>query len=143
MIAAARVSCDALDGDGQIAIALRDHGRQLVYLLGRFRRRLDFDPAADAVEDGFGIEGIGCRQHDVCLQNESCHSGMRLLAQARNPYSRSWLWIPGSLVSLAPRNDTLLSTLIRGFARGDLLDQFDDAAAELGVGDACERAGQR
>src|SRR5438128_6646268 len=24
------------------------------------------------------------------------HSGMRLLAQARNPYSRSWLWIPGS-----------------------------------------------
>src|SRR5712671_7149047 len=26
-------------------------------------------------------------------------------AQARNPYSRSWLWIPGSLVSLAPRND--------------------------------------
>src|SRR6266404_5064574 len=33
------------------------------------------------------------------------HSGMRHLAQARNPYSRSWLWIPGSLVSLAPRND--------------------------------------
>src|SRR5260370_9357229 len=30
---------------------------------------------------------------------------MRRLAQARNPYSRSWLWIPGSLVSLAPRND--------------------------------------
>ena len=24
------------------------------------------------------------------------HSGMRHLAQARNPYSRSWLWIPGS-----------------------------------------------
>src|SRR6266849_9875280 len=32
-------------------------------------------------------------------------------AQARNPYSRSWLWIPGSLVSLAPRNDGLLSPL--------------------------------
>src|SRR5882724_5420018 len=30
---------------------------------------------------------------------------MRRLAQARNPYSRSWLWIPGSLVSLAPRHD--------------------------------------
>src|SRR6266404_7535449 len=30
---------------------------------------------------------------------------MRHLAQARNPYSRSWLWIPGSLVLLAPRND--------------------------------------
>src|SRR5713226_8145481 len=28
-----------------------------------------------------------------------------LRRQARNPYSRSWLWIPGSLVSLAPRND--------------------------------------
>jgi len=24
------------------------------------------------------------------------HSGMRRLAQARNPYSLSWLWIPGS-----------------------------------------------
>jgi phenylacetate-CoA ligase len=30
---------------------------------------------------------------------------MRLLAQARNPYSRWWLWIPGSLASLPPRND--------------------------------------
>ena len=28
-------------------------------------------------------------------------------AQARNPYSRSWLWVPGSLASLAPRNDGL------------------------------------
>src|ERR1700726_909594 len=27
------------------------------------------------------------------------HSGMRHLAQARNPYSRSWLWIPGSRVA--------------------------------------------
>src|SRR5258705_1664669 len=33
------------------------------------------------------------------------HSGMRPLAQARNPYSRAWLWIPGSLVSLTPRHD--------------------------------------
>src|SRR6267142_3988615 len=37
-----------------------------------------------------------------CLQR---HSGMRPLAQARNPYSRSWLRIPGSLVSLTPRYD--------------------------------------
>ena len=81
MIAAAAVSCDALDGDGQIAIALRDHGRQLVYLLGRFRGRFDFDPAADAVEDDFAIEGISCRQHDVACD---CHSGLRRWAQARN-----------------------------------------------------------
>jgi hypothetical protein len=26
-------------------------------------------------------------------------------AQARNPYSLSWLWIPGSFASLTPRND--------------------------------------
>src|SRR5882724_9302398 len=31
-------------------------------------------------------------------------SGLRHLAQARNPYSRSWLWIPGSLALLAPRS---------------------------------------
>src|SRR5207249_5870261 len=36
------------------------------------------------------------------------HSGMRLLAQARNPYSRSCLWIPGSrLLFASPRNDGL------------------------------------
>src|SRR5258705_6066536 len=34
---------------------------------------------------------------------------MRHLAQARNPYSRWWLWIPGSRVSLAPRNDVSAS----------------------------------
>src|SRR3954451_2176003 len=40
------------------------------------------------------------------------HSRMRLRSaiadlrrQARNPYSRWWLWIPGSLAVLAPRND--------------------------------------
>jgi hypothetical protein len=49
---------------------------------------------------------------------------MRLLAQARNPYSPSWLWIPGSLAQrkidarinfvarLAPRNDGLKVSLI-------------------------------
>src|SRR5258708_1810852 len=45
----------------------------------------------------------------------NCTSGMRLRSaiadlrrRARNPYSRSWLWIPGSLVSLAPRNDRVI-----------------------------------
>jgi hypothetical protein len=37
------------------------------------------------------------------------HSGMRRKAQAtmrncasENPYSRSWLWIPGSMLRIAP-----------------------------------------
>src|SRR3979411_1530938 len=30
-----------------------------------------------------------------------------------NPYSRWWLWIPGSLVSLAPRNDDRLNLITR------------------------------
>ena len=37
---------------------------------------------------------------------------MRLLAQARNPYSLSWLWIPGSLAPLTPRNDGLKVSFI-------------------------------
>src|SRR5258708_37877272 len=41
---------------------------------------------------------------------------MRHLAQARNPYSRWWLWIPGSRVSLAPRNDVSVSPR---YMRGD------------------------
>src|SRR3981081_4755421 len=39
---------------------------------------------------GFIIDGYSHR-----------HSRMRRMAQARNPYSRSGLWVPGSLVSLA------------------------------------------
>ena len=35
------------------------------------------------------------------------------MAQARNPCFRWWLWIPGSLVSLAPRNDDLLLVTAR------------------------------
>jgi len=35
------------------------------------------------------------------------------LAQARNPYSLSWLWIPGSLASLAPRNDDVKHEVFR------------------------------
>ena len=33
---------------------------------------------------------------NIALTKNFRHSGMRLLAQARNPYSRWWLWIPGS-----------------------------------------------
>src|SRR6266436_1339643 len=69
VIAATGMSCDALDGGREIAIALGDHGRELVDLPGCFRRRFDLDPAADAVEDGSGIEGIGGRQHVVYLSS--------------------------------------------------------------------------
>src|ERR1700724_4547365 len=41
----------------------------------------------------------------------NCTSWMRRLAQARNPYSRSWLWILGSLALLALRNDEVLGNL--------------------------------
>ena len=40
--------------------------------------------------------GAPCRGNaEVCLGPSPRHSGARLLARARNPYSRSWLWIPG------------------------------------------------
>src|SRR4051794_39906061 len=35
------------------------------------------------------------------------------------------------------------SALVGAFARGDLLDEFDDATAHFGIGDAGERARQR
>src|SRR6266403_4270609 len=61
---------------------------------------------------------------------------MRLLAQARNPYSLSWLWIPGSLAALTPRNDGLkvssifsINPLIRLRQAQDLLG--DKAENEL------------
>ena len=44
MIAAAVSACNALDRGGQAAIAFGNQARQPVDLLGRFRRRLDFDP---------------------------------------------------------------------------------------------------
>src|SRR5258705_12124369 len=75
VIAAAGMSCDALDGGREIAIALCDHGRELVDLPGCFRRRFDLDPAADSVEDGFGIEGVGGFLHVVACH---CHSGSAL-----------------------------------------------------------------
>jgi hypothetical protein len=49
---------DAFDGRRQAAIALGDEVGELVDLPGRFGRGLDLDPAADAIEDRRGIEGI-------------------------------------------------------------------------------------
>src|SRR2546430_1471257 len=45
---------------------------------------------------------------------------MRRQAQPRNPYSRWWLWIPGSLVALAPRNAGRVTAHLR-FVRNDRL----------------------
>ena len=56
MVAAAVFSRDPFDGRRQVAIAGGDEVGELVDLFGRFRRRLDLDPAADAVEDCNGIE---------------------------------------------------------------------------------------
>src|SRR6266516_4944087 len=61
MIAAAGMPCDPLHGGGQAAIAFSDEVGELVDLPGRFGRGLDLDPAADALEDRGGVEGIGCR----------------------------------------------------------------------------------
>ena len=73
MIAAAAMPCDALDGGGQIAIAVRDQGRELVDLIGRFGRRLDLHPAADAVEDGCWnrreVEVVGMAQFQAMVRH--------------------------------------------------------------------------
>src|SRR4030095_15914286 len=61
MVAAAGVPGDPLHGGGQAAVALSDEVNQLVDLLGSFGRGLDLDPAADALEDRWGVEGIGYR----------------------------------------------------------------------------------
>src|SRR6266852_4932604 len=46
----------------------------------------------------FGDGGYYC---SLCTKSP-CPRRSGKDAHARNPYSRSWLWIPGSLVSLAP-----------------------------------------
>jgi hypothetical protein len=51
MIAASGMSRDTLDRCGQAAITIADHGRKPVDLIRRVSRRLDLDPAADAIED--------------------------------------------------------------------------------------------
>src|SRR5689334_13772339 len=69
------------------------------------------------------------------------HSGMRLLAQARNPYSRAWLWIPGSrfarpgmTTSLLPSNHLLRPRAEHVLPRllvERLLDEFADRQPRL------------
>src|SRR3981081_1094714 len=73
---------------------------------------------------------------------------MRLLARARNPYSLSWLWIPGSLALLAPRNDEGRGNLtdmsfitgvgLTAYGRHDGSSSLDlmSKAAELAIADA-------
>src|SRR5215208_2871379 len=89
---------------------------------------------------------ISARHSPMC----NCTSVMRRLAQAGNPYSRSWSWIPGSRFA---RPGMTLLFLLRHFLRGlsehvpaglfveRLLHEFPDrktrlhlrARADLGV----------
>jgi hypothetical protein len=63
-----------------------------------------------ARNDGLEMLRPGCLKSEIsghlpvkpASVGSTRHSGMRLLAQARNPYSRSWLWIPGSSLRDAP-----------------------------------------
>jgi hypothetical protein len=86
---------------------------------------------------------------------------MGRMAQARNRHTRRLSWVPGSLVYRrlwpgaailsqfsgvnaaisASRNHESRLALIGSFADGDLLDHLDNAAPELGIRDARERAG--
>src|SRR5229473_5638576 len=61
------------------------------------------------------VNSVVMRRRYPWQSNLGRHSGMRLRSaiadlrrQARNPYSPRGLWIPASLVSLAPRNDGIL-----------------------------------
>ena len=67
MIATSGMSSQPLNRHRQIAIAVRHYAGELVDLRRRFRRRLDFHPAADAVEDGHGIKRVGGR-HAVLVE---------------------------------------------------------------------------
>ena len=77
--------------DGDLGAALNQH----------FRRHEPGRAGSD--HGGFGFEwkhGVSLRQ--LARHKEDRHSGMRRRAQARNPYPRLWLWIPGSSLRDAP-----------------------------------------
>ena len=83
-----------------------------------FKMRLDFRHAGRYYAVRAGAGNVLSRRRfyrradagdGAALKVTIRHSGMRHLARAGNPYSRSRIWIPGSLATLAPRNDGPLS----------------------------------
>ena len=68
MIAASVIAGDPLDGRGQVAIAVGDEVGELVDLCGRFGRRFDLDPAADAVEDRLESKGLVVACHWLLIR---------------------------------------------------------------------------
>src|SRR5947209_8446479 len=60
-----------------------------------------------------------------------------------NPSSSRATLVEEGCAAQADARRSAASALLRRFARGDLLDHVDDAAAKLGVGEARERARQR
>src|ERR1700737_1362008 len=91
-------ACDFLAG---ISLAAGNHhpGAEFCQQLGRGAA----NAAAGAGDDG-DLAGEIERGvfHSCFLRVFVAHSGMRRKAQARNPYARSWLWIPGSRLRRAP-----------------------------------------
>src|SRR5882724_10276122 len=82
------------------------------------------------------------------LTSAGASVGVSISTQRRMPSrmeleSKGLVGVPVSM--LLPTTETNLchSALVGTFARGDLLDQFDDTAAQLGIGDARKRARQR
>jgi hypothetical protein len=92
------MSRHTLDRGRQIAIAVRDQRRELVDLVRRFRRRLDFNPTADAIEDGFGIEGIGGRRHGIQLSpfRDARQHEPQMCCCTSGISEPDFLWIPGA-----------------------------------------------
>src|SRR5450755_3739928 len=89
-----------------------------------------------------GLEGLAVCMPFPTSETDPCHSAAHRRCEPQMCDCTSGnLGIPGSRYCV-PGMTTMLA-LVGTFAHGDLLDQFDDAAPELGVGDACERAGQR
>ena len=68
MVAATIATGDPLDHGIEPAIAVCDHGNELVDLIGRLGGRLDLDPLADAFEDCSTIERSIADGHEFCEQ---------------------------------------------------------------------------